>query len=203
MYKKYIKRIFDILLALLGMPILELIVFIFAPIIYFTDKGPIFYNAPRLGLHGKIFKMFKLRSMYVNSQDVRLEDGSTYNAVNDPRVTPIGCILRKTSLDEIPQIINVLIGDMSFVGPRPDLPDTINIYQGCEINKLNVRQGITGLNQVKNRNSSNLRERFKLDLYYVEHISLMLDIKILFQTIFNVIYQKSIYRKSDSEQTKT
>lgn len=92
------------------------------PLIWLTDRGPTFYNAQRVGLNGKIFKMFKFRSMKVNAPDIRNTDGSTFNSSDDPRVTRIGRFIRKTSIDEIPQILNVLIGDMSFVGPRPVLP---------------------------------------------------------------------------------
>jgi len=112
MYKKYFKRVFDLLLALIALPFWLILLIIIAPLIYFDDKGPIFYNAPRLGKNGVIFKMYKFRTMKVNSPDLRNEDGSTYNSENDPRLTRIGRLLRKTSLDETPQIINVLKGDM-------------------------------------------------------------------------------------------
>ena len=112
MYKKYFKRILDLALAIIALPIWFIILIVIGPLIYFEDKGPIFYNAPRLGKNGKIFKMYKFRTMKVNSPDLRNEDGSTYNSENDPRLTRIGRLLRKTSLDETPQIINVLKGDM-------------------------------------------------------------------------------------------
>lgn len=116
MYKHIVKRVIDIVLSLIGMPFF-LISFIFvAPVIYFTDKGPIFYNAERIGQHGKLFKMYKYRSMYVNAPDIRLADGSTYNGEDDPRVTKIGKILRKTSVDEIPQVLNVFWGDSGIIG---------------------------------------------------------------------------------------
>lgn len=116
MYKHIVKRLIDIVLSLIGMPFF-LISFIFvAPVIYFTDKGPIFYNAERIGQHGKLFKMYKYRSMYVNAPDIRLADGSTYNGEDDPRVTKIGKIIRKTSVDEIPQVLNVFLGDSGIIG---------------------------------------------------------------------------------------
>ena len=109
----------DFIIALIAIPLVLLIIVIMSPIIYFNDKGPVFYNAPRLGMNGKKFKMLKFRSMYINSPDLRNSDGSTFNSSNDPRVTKVGKFMRKTSLDEIPQIFNVLIGQMSLVGPRP------------------------------------------------------------------------------------
>lgn len=115
MYKCFFKRFFDIIIALLFLPFILFVFVVIAPIIYFTDKGPVFYNAKRAGKRAKPFKMFKFRSMYVNSPDLRNADGSTYNGEDDPRVTRIGKILRKTSLDELPQLLNVLLGDMSFV----------------------------------------------------------------------------------------
>lgn len=113
MYKNFFKRLIDIIIAIIGLPILVVIFIIVAPLIKLSDKGPIFYNAYRVGKNGKLFKMYKFRSMKVNAPDIRLDDGSTYNGENDLRVTKIGKFLRKTSLDEAPQILNVLIGDMS------------------------------------------------------------------------------------------
>ena len=165
MYKKFLKRLFDILLALLILPIVLLIILIFAPIIYFTDKGPVFYNAERIGKNGKLFKMYKLRSMYVNAPDIRTESGDTYNAEDDPRVTPIGRFIRKTSIDEFPQFINVLIGDMSFIGPRPDPPDWLERYSEEERVFLSVRPGITGYSQAYYRNSVGAKEKIANDVY--------------------------------------
>ena len=122
MYKKFFKRLIDLLFCLIGLPFFLVAFIIFAPIIYFTDKGPVFYNAKRIGKDGKLFKMYKFRSMYVNAPDIRLSDGSTYNGEDDPRVTPIGRFMRKTSIDELPQFLNVLLGHMSIIGPRPDPP---------------------------------------------------------------------------------
>lgn len=113
-----------------------LVILICGILIKIEDRGPIFYFGKRLGKNGRIFKMYKLRSMKVNAPDLRNSDGSTYNSDDDPRLTKMGKILRKTSLDELPQIINVLKGDMSFVGPRPDLPEHINFYEGDELKKL-------------------------------------------------------------------
>ena len=118
MYVHFFKRLIDILIGLCALPFVLLVIVIFAPIIYLTDKGPVFYNANRAGKGYKPFKMFKLRSMYVNSPDLKNADGSTFNSDRDLRVTPVGRFMRKTSLDEFPQFLNVLIGDMSFMRPR-------------------------------------------------------------------------------------
>lgn len=173
-------------------PVVIVTVGIIGLMIQIEDKGPVFYKAKRLGKDGKAYNMFKLRSMKVDAPDLRNEDGSTYSSKNDPRVTKVGSFIRKTSLDEIPQIINVLIGDMSFVGPRPDMPDAINIYDKFEINKLSVRPGITGYNQAFYRNSINQKEKFKNDILYIERISFLLDCKIVLITIKNILIRKNI-----------
>lgn len=193
MYRHFFKRIIDILISLVGLMFFFLLFLILGPIIYFTDKGPIFYNANRIGLNGKLFKMYKFRSMYVNAPDIRNEDGSTYNADDDPRVTPIGRFMRKTSLDEFPQFLNVFLGDMSIIGPRPDPPDDIYIYTEEQKQKLNVKPGITGYNQAYYRNSVLQDEKFTNDVYYAKHISFSLDYKIFFKTILVVLKHDNIY----------
>ena len=166
MYSKIFKRMFDLILSIIALPILLIILAIIGPIIYFQDKGPIFYNAPRLGKDGKIFKMYKLRSMKINAPDIRNEDGSTFNSEDDPRLTKIGKLIRKTSLDEIPQILNIIKGDMSIIGPRPDLPEHMRLYEGNEARKLEVRPGLTGYNQAYFRNTIPWKDRIKNDIYY-------------------------------------
>ena len=116
MYSKGIKRVFDFIIGLIALPFVLVITVVMAPIIYFNDKGPIFYNASRLGKDGKPFKMYKFRSMMVNAPDIRNEDGSTYNGDDDPRVTKVGKFMRKTSIDEVPQFLNVLLGDSGIIG---------------------------------------------------------------------------------------
>ena len=195
MYKHFLKRVFDIIGAIIVLPFVIIIILLLAPIIYFTDRGPIFYNASRTGKYCKQFKMFKLRSMYVNSPDLRNADGSTFNSDNDPRVTPIGRFMRKTSLDEFPQFLNVLLGDMSFVGPRPTLGNTTLKFEDLEGNRkmrYTVKPGITGYAQAYFRNSISQEEKFRYDAEYAEKISLWLDIKILFATAFSVLAHKNI-----------
>ncbi len=194
MYKYFFKRFLDIIIALLFLPFILFVFVVIAPIIYFTDKGPVFYNAKRAGKRAKPFKMFKFRSMYVNSPDLRNADGSTYNGEDDPRVTGIGKILRKTSLDELPQLLNVLLGDMSFVGPRPTLATkTWDELDEVRKKRASIRPGITGYSQAYYRNSITQDEKFAYDTYYVEHMSLWLDVKILFQTIISVVKRDHIF----------
>lgn len=194
MYKKCIKRVIDFTLSVIGMPVFLLSFIIVAPIIFISDGGPVFYNANRIGKNGKIFKMYKYRSMKVNAPDIRLNDGSTYNSENDPRVTKVGRILRKTSIDELPQILNVFLGDMSLIGPRPNLP-TVPYDELDEAHKhrLVVRPGITGYNQAYFRNSVSAEQRTKNDIYYVNNFSFFLDVKILVKTVIAVLRRDNIY----------
>lgn len=193
MYSKGIKRILDFIIGLMALPFIVVITLIMAPIIYFDDKGPIFYNASRLGKNGKPFKMYKYRSMMVNAPDIRNKDGSTYNGDDDPRVTKVGRFMRKTSIDELPQFLNVLLGDMSLIGPRPDPLDDMEIYTEYQKKKLNVRPGITGYNQAYYRNSVEQNEKFEHDVYYAENISFFLDIKIFFKTIATILTRDNVY----------
>ena len=205
MIYRFFKRLFDIILSLIALPFVLLAIAIFAPIIYFTDRGPVFYNAERLGYKGKVFKMYKLRSMKVNSPNLKAADGSTYNGEDDPRVTKIGRLMRKTSVDELPQFLNVLKGDMSLIGPRAHL--TTN-YKGYDLldephrRRLDVRPGITGYSQAYYRNSATSEQKMKNDVYYAENISLWLDIKILFKTVFSVLKRENIYVSAQKQETK-
>lgn len=157
------------------------------------DPGAPFYNGKRLGKNGKIFKMYKLRTMKQNMPDLRNPDGSTYNAEDDYRLTRVGRFLRKYSLDELPQILNVLKGDMSFVGPRPDLPSQEALYEGNEADRLAVLPGITGYAQATCRNAVPWKERIQLDIYYIEHLSFSMDLKILIKTVGSVLGAENIY----------
>ncbi|MBQ7288445.1 MAG: sugar transferase [Clostridia bacterium] len=193
---RFFKRFIDILVSLVALPFVLLVVLCSAPVIYLTDKGPVFYNAERKGKDGKIFKMYKLRSMYVNAPNIKNSDGSTFNSANDPRVTRVGKFLRKTSLDEFPQFFNVLIGDMSLIGPRPTLPGkSIPVNEMDEIRRkrYSVRPGITGYAQAYYRNSITQDEKFMHDAYYVDNLSFVLDVKVIFKTVLSVIGQKNIH----------
>lgn len=203
-YKTYIKRLLDIVLSMIGLPVFLVILLVCGPLIWLEDRGPVFYNAERLGRNGKIFKMYKLRSMRVNAPDIRNKDGSTFNAEDDPRVTRIGRFIRKTSLDETPQLLNVLKGDMSLVGPRPDLPDMLEtLYKPEYMPRLEVRPGVTGYSQAYFRNSIELNQRFAQDMYYVEHASFWLDVRILFKTVAVVLRRESVYRNIEEVEKET
>jgi len=193
MYKLFGKRLFDIVLVFIGLPLYVFVFAVFVPLIYLEDRGNPFYNAYRVGKNGKLFKMYKFRSMKVNAPDIRNKDGSTYNSVDDPRLTKIGRFIRKTSMDEIPQIINVIKDEMSFIGPRPDLPDALNFFSDYQKQKFLVKPGISGYNQAYYRNSIELSERIKNDIFYVNKLSFFLDIKILFKTVEIILLKKNIY----------
>lgn len=195
MYKHFFKRLIDICIGLVALPFVLLIIVALGPIIYFTDKGPVFYNANRAGKDYKPFKMFKLRSMYVNSPDIRNADGSTFNSDNDPRVTPVGRFIRKTSLDEFPQFLNILLGDISFIGPRPKLYCPVKYPNGLpEYMKKSfmVKPGVTGYAQAYYRNSIANEEKFKWDGYYADNVSFVMDVKIIFKTIKSVLFRENI-----------
>jgi len=199
MYKGFLKRLFDLIFAIIGLPFLILIILIVGPIIYFQDKGSIFYNASRLGKDGKVFKMFKFRSMKMNAPDLRNEDGSTFNSEEDTRMTKIGKILRKSSIDETPQLLNIIRGEMSFIGPRPDLPEHRAFYEGIETRKLEIRPGITGYSQAYFRNNISWKERIVNDIFYIDNITLSFDLRIFIKTIVAVLSRKDVYNpKSDN-----
>jgi lipopolysaccharide/colanic/teichoic acid biosynthesis glycosyltransferase len=196
-YTHFFKRVFDLVFAILVLPFVLLLIAIIGPIIWFDDKGPIFYAGKRIGIHGKPFGMLKFRSMKVNAPDIRLEDGSTYNGDDDPSVTKVGKFLRKTSLDEIPQFLNVLVGQMSIIGIRPDPLDWLEKYNEHERIILTVKPGITGYNQAYFRNSVDGEVKLKNDVYYAEHISFWLDVKIFFKTIKTVLFRENINVSED------
>ena len=182
--------------CLIALPFFLLILIVVAPIIKLTDGGPVFYNAPRRGKGGKIFNMYKFRSMRVNAPDIRNADGSTYNGADDPRVTKIGKILRETSLDETPQILNVLKGDMSIIGPRARLVNKdVKFEDFTEIKKKRhlVRPGITGYTQAYYRNSVTADEKDAYDAHYAQNVTFMMDVKIILKTVKSVLKRENIY----------
>lgn len=194
MYRKCGKRIFDIIISLMILPFFCIIFVIVAPMIHIEDGGEIFFKAERRGFRGKVFKMYKFRSMKMNAPVVIGEDGSVVSTPDDNRITKIGSVLRKTSIDEIPQILNVLKGDMSIIGPRPAMPSKAYSELTKEDKKrLSIRPGITGYSQAYFRNSISQAEKYKNDLYYCDNISFMLDIKIILKTVQSVLGRKNIY----------
>lgn len=194
---RVIKRILDFILSVIFLPFIIIAIIIFGVLIKIEDREPIFYFADRIGKNGEIFKMFKFRSMVQDAPDLRMEDGSTFNSENDSRVTKLGKFMRKTSIDEVPQILNVLIGDMSFIGPRPDSAMWIDNYTEEERIIHKVAPGISGYNQVINRNAVSTKEKLKNDIYYVNNMNFWLDLKIVFLTIKTILFSENIYREED------
>ncbi len=193
-YKKYVKRGLDILFSLVLLPFLLVIGLVVSPLIYLEDRGTVFYKAKRRGVKGRIFDMYKFRSMKMNAPDLRNEDNSTYNAPDDPRITKIGKIIRKTSVDELPQILNILKGDMSFIGPRPiTINRPLEEYDEKRKIRLLVRPGITGYSQAYYRNSISQEEKLQHDAEYAQNVTFLGDVKIILKTIDTVIHRKNIY----------
>lgn len=194
MYRRLLKPLFDFLFAFILIPILVLSTIIVFILIKIDDGGPVFFISKRIGKNGKNFNMIKFRSMKVGAEDIRLADGSTFNSPNDKRVTRIGSFLRKSSVDEFPQIINVLIGNMSFIGPRPDPIDWLERYPDEFREFLLCKPGITGYNQAYFRNSTDGTEKMVNDLYYYKNISFRFDIKILFKTFLVILIRKNLFK---------
>ena len=193
MYKRFWKRLIDVVVSLIALPFVLLEIALLAPIIYLTDKGPVFYNATRRGRNGKNFTMYKLRSMYVNSPVLKGADGSLLSSDTDPRVTKIGKLMRKLSLDEFPQFLNILKGDMSLIGPRPTLA-TVPYEELDDVRKkrLTVRPGVTGYAQAYFRNSITSEEKYKYDCEYVDNLTFGMDVKIVFRTVYSVLASQNI-----------
>lgn len=192
-YDRFGKRACDIAVGLAAFPVVGAVTAVCGAFIKHEDGGPVFYNAPRVGKDGRDFTMYKLRSMKVNAPDLVMEDGSTYNGADDPRMTKIGAFMRKTSLDEMPQFLNVLKGDMSVVGPRPDLRRETELYEGEESLKLSVKPGITGYAAVFGRNSLPWHERLALDVHYVKNRGFFMDARIFLLTFSAVFKQDGIF----------
>lgn len=202
MYNKCFKRIFDILISIIGFPIFLMLFIVFGLLIKLEDKGPIFYKAERIGKDSKLYKMYKFRSMKVNAPTLLNDDGSTYNSKNDPRVTKVGKFMRETSIDETPQILNVLKGDMSIIGPRASLGSVIDTFKEDEKDKMKVRPGITGYTQAYYRNGLSNREKRVKDAWYANNVSFWLDVKIFFKTIVTVLKREGIYTDTNSKNTE-
>lgn len=181
-----IKRILDIILSLIGLIVLSPVFLIVALIVFVKLGRPIFFIQERPGKDGKIFKMIKFRTM------LNLTDENGNLLPNEMRHTKVGQFLRSTSLDELPELINVLKGDMSLVGPRPLLVEYLPLYNEYQARRHEVRPGITGLAQVNGRNSITWEEKFEYDVWYVDNFNLLLDFKILFKTIVKVFKREGI-----------
>ncbi len=185
-----LKRVVDIFGVLTGLLILGIPMLLVALLIRLDSKGPVLFRQTRVGKGGKNFTFYKFRSMYIDAEQRLTElqklnevEGATFKMKNDPRVTRVGRFIRRTSLDELPQLINVLFGQMSLVGPRPGIPREIARYQPWHLRRLEVTPGLTGLWQVNGRSLTTFDEMVKLDVYYIEHWSFWMDIRIIFKTI--------------------
>ena len=194
----FIKRCIDIILSLLGLIILSPVFLLIAILIKKEDHGNVFYKHKRIGHMNKDIYIYKFRSMtnkyktfdefyQTLSDEQKQEWDENFKLENDPRITKIGNFLRKTSLDELPQIINILKGDMSVIGPRPVVNDEIEKYGNQKAKFLWVKPGLTGYWAANGRSATTYEDRIKLELYYIDHCSLLLDIKIFFKTILSVL----------------
>ena len=195
MYRRFFKRTFDVVLALVGIAIALVPMLLIAILIKIDSKGPVIFKQTRLGLGAKEFGIYKFRSMCVGAEHT---GSGVYSGKGDARVTKIGKILRATSLDELPQLFNVLFGHMSFIGPRPPLtyhPWPKEEYTDEQLRMFEVRPGITGWAQVNGRKGVEWNRRIELNVWYVDNLSLVLDIKIFFMTIFKV------FTNADNENT--
>ena len=187
MYKRVIKRTIDLLLAAAAILLLWLPMLLIAVIVKLDSPGPAIFKQERIGRGGKVFRIWKFRTMCVNAEHT---GSGVYSGKGDARVTRVGKFLRASSLDELPQFFNILVGDMSFVGPRPPLtyhPWPLDQYTEAQFRMFEVRPGITGWAQVHGRKNVEWHERIRLNVWYVDHASLWLDIKILFMTFFKVL----------------
>ena len=187
MYQHVIKRLFDFILALFLLILAAIPMGIVAICIKLEDGGPVIYKSKRMGKGCKVFDTYKFRSMKVNREELHS------NLTHEQMVTKVGKFIRKTSLDELPQLINILKGEMSFIGPRPWIPDYYEWFTPEQKRRSDVLPGISGLAQVKGRNGINIFKKIEYDLYYVDHISFIMDIKLVIETVVQV------FKKTNAE----
>ena len=192
-YQLQVKRMIDLILSILILPFALMIMIPIAIAVKLSDGGPIIYRSKRLGIGFKVFDMFKFRSMKVGAPDIRNADGITFNAEDDERVTKVGRFLRETSLDEIPQLFNIIKGDMSIIGPRAGDVESKDTYLDDEKDKLLIKPGVSGFSQAYYRNSIGVREKRLLDAAYAHNVSFWLDIRIFIHTVLIVLRRKNIY----------
>ena len=192
------KRAIDIIGAGSGLLLLSPIIVIVACAIKFTSKGPIFFSQKRVGKNGELFDMYKFRSMVVNAEELKEKlanqnemSGPMFKMKDDPRVTKVGKFIRKTSLDELPQLWNVLKGDMSLVGPRPSLPKEVAQFEKWMYKRLSVKPGLTCFWQVSGRNNIDFEDWMKLDIKYVDERNIWIDIKLIFKTVLVLFGDKN------------
>jgi lipopolysaccharide/colanic/teichoic acid biosynthesis glycosyltransferase len=192
MYRNYFKTLLDKLLSLLGIVLLSPVFIVVFVALFFNNKGKVFFVQNRPGKNGKIFKIIKFKTM----NDKKDAQGNLLSDAD--RLSVFGKIVRKTSLDEIPQLFNVLIGNMSLIGPRPLLPEYLPLYNSFQNKRHLVKPGITGWAQVNGRNAITWQKKFELDVWYVNHLSFWLDIKIIFLTIKKVFVSEGINAEGEA-----
>lgn len=187
----FFKRTMDILCSLTGLILLAPLFLIVGILIKFESKGPVFFAQERIGRHGNTFKMYKFRSMVVNAEELKEKlhcknemSGPMFKMKDDPRITKLGKFIRKTSIDELPQLFNVLKGEMSLVGPRPSLPKEVEKFENWMMTRLEVKPGLTCYWQVSGRNDIDFEDWMKLDVRYVKERSTLVDIKLILKTFF-------------------
>ena len=194
------KRAIDIIGAGSGLLLLSPVIAIVACAVKFTSKGPVFFSQKRVGKNGELFDMYKFRSMVVNAEELKEKlayqnemSGPMFKMKDDPRVTKVGKFIRKTSLDELPQLWNVLKGDMSLVGPRPSLPKEVAQFEKWMYKRLCVKPGLTCFWQVSGRNNIDFEDWMKLDIKYVDERNLWIDIKLIFKTVLMLFGDKNAH----------
>lgn len=192
------KRAIDIIGAGSGLLLLSPVIAIVACAVKFTSKGPVFFSQKRVGKNGELFDMYKFRSMVVNAEELKEKlahqnemSGPMFKMKDDPRVTKVGKFIRKTSLDELPQLWNVLKGDMSLVGPRPSLPKEVAQFEKWMYKRLSIKPGLTCFWQVSGRNNIDFEDWMKLDIKYVDERNIWIDIKLIFKTVLVLFGDKN------------
>jgi len=190
-YRVFTKRVIDVILSLIAIVLLSPIILVTALVLFYQNKGKVFFFQERPGINAMPFKIIKFKSM----TDEKDADGKLLPDVQ--RITPFGGLVRKLSIDELPQLFNVLLGQMSLVGPRPLLYKYIPLYTSRQLRRMEVKPGITGWAQVNGRNSISWTEKFEKDVYYVENMSLWLDIKIMWLTVMKVVKSDGVNQSAD------
>lgn len=193
-----IKRIIDVVASFTGLILLSPLILIVSILIKLESKGEVIFKQKRVGLNGKEFYMYKFRSMVINAEELKEQlesqnemSGPMFKIKDDPRITKVGKFIRKTSIDELPQLINVIKGDMSLVGPRPSLPKEVKKFEQWMMERLEVKPGLTCIWQISGRNNIDFEDWMKLDIKYVRERSLVLDFKLIFKTIFVLFGDKN------------
>lgn len=200
-FYRFLKRLIDILGSAIGLIVLTFLFLIVIIALKVDDaKAPVFFSQTRIGKNGKKFNMYKFRSMYIDAEDKLVEllkynevEGAMFKMKDDPRVTKIGKFIRKTSIDELPQLVNVLKGDMSLVGPRPPLEREVKEYSTYDKQRLLIKPGCTGIWQISGRNNVSFDEMVKIDIGYIRNLSILNDIKIILKTIWIMIKPNAAY----------